>query len=43
MLGEVPGLEGHPQREELSEASIDTPIRCKPYPLPYAMREELQN
>ena len=21
----------------------DTPIRCKPYPLPYAMREELQN
>ena len=21
----------------------DTPIRCKPYPLPYAMREELRN
>ena len=21
----------------------DTPIRCKPYPLPYAMREELWN
>ena len=21
----------------------DTPICCKPYPLPYAMREELQN
>ena len=21
----------------------DTPIRCKPYPLPYAMREELKN
>ena len=21
----------------------DTPIRCKPYPLPYAMREELQS
>ena len=21
----------------------DTPIRCKPYPLLYAMREELQN
>ena len=21
----------------------DTPIRCKLYPLPYAMREELQN
>ena len=21
----------------------DTPKRCKPYPLPYAMREELQN
>ena len=20
----------------------DTPIRCKPYPLPYAMREELR-
>ena len=23
--------------------SDDTPIRCKPYPLPYAMREELRN
>ena len=21
----------------------DTPIRCKPYPLPYAMTEELEN
>ena len=21
----------------------DTPIRCKPYPLPYAMQEELRN
>ena len=21
----------------------DTPIHCKPYPLPYAMREELRN
>ena len=21
----------------------DTPVRCKPYPLPYAMREELWN
>ena len=21
----------------------DMPIRCKPYPLPYAMREELRN
>ena len=21
----------------------DTPIKCKPYPLPYAMREELRN
>ena len=21
----------------------DTPIRCKPYPLPYAMREEIRN
>ena len=21
----------------------DTPVRCKPYPLPYAMREELRN
>ena len=21
----------------------DTPIRCKPYPMPYAMREELRN
>ena len=23
--------------------TYDTPIRCKPYPLPYAMREELRN
>ena len=23
--------------------SDDTPIRCKPYPLPYAMQEELRN
>ena len=23
--------------------SYDTPIHCKPYPLPYAMREELRN
>ena len=22
---------------------IDTPIRCKPYPLPYDMREEVRN
>ena len=25
------------------ELTDDTPIRCKPYPLPYATREELRN
>ena len=29
-----------PYRVKLTD---DTPIRCKPYPLPYAMREELLN
>ena len=24
------------------KATDDTPIHCKPYPLPYAMREEIQ-
>ena len=37
MPGEIDAIQ---QRVKLTD---DTPIRCKPYPLPYALREELWN
>ena len=31
------------ETDVIQHKTDDTPVRCKPYPLPYAMREELRN
>ena len=41
MLNDMPGETDVIQHQ--IKFTDDMPIRCKPYPLPYAMREELKN
>ena len=42
-----PVFTGTPRETDVIQRRVklkdDTPIRCKPYPLPYAIRKELQN